>query len=72
MGRPLEGDNGVGTALIRFHVPHHDLDHGPSHLEIFESVLDKSDGFTDPRRRVAALFKSCFESCSGREAVRDW
>jgi hypothetical protein len=65
-------DHGVGIAFIRIHVSFYYLDHDTTHLEIFESILDKSYGFTESRRRMATLFESCPESRSGREAVGGW
>lgn len=62
----------VGMALFRLHVLLHNLDHDPPYLEIFESILDESDGFAEPGWRMATLLKPRPESRFGREAVPGW
>lgn len=61
-------DGGLGHVEV-IHVLLYNLDYDTTYLEIFESTLNKSNGFSEFGRRMAALLKSCLESGSGCEAV---
>ena len=55
--------------MIRIYVSLYNLDRDTTYLEIFESILDKSAGFTESGWRMATLLESYPESGSGCEAV---
>jgi len=58
--------------IRRIYVSLYNLDHDTTYLEIFESILDKSDGLTESGGRMATLLESYPESSSGCEAVWVW